>query len=215
MPYKAAIFDISGTLVHSTPEYRHKMVGKAIDSLGGRYTTGDIDRFWFETGRKEIIEKCFGLDCREFWKIFRQMDNMDLRREHSYAYDDTDFVQQLKQSGVKVGAVTGAPPKIADLEIGLVGKHYFDYIVVASEVKGSVEKPDPRPLLECTESLGVPACDCLYIGNSEEDVLTARNANITDVLIRRGEHNFPHVRPTILIDSLYELRIMFSLQYPD
>ncbi|HLD88743.1 MAG TPA: hypothetical protein VI894_00905 [Candidatus Nanoarchaeia archaeon] len=59
--YKAAIFDLDGTLVCTLPEYIYSVVKQALTNMGilSFPEEHSIDAFWFETKRDEIIRKCF------------------------------------------------------------------------------------------------------------------------------------------------------------
>jgi hypothetical protein len=51
----------------------------------------------------------------------------------------------------------------------------------------------------------------MYVGNADEDVFTARNSNVLDVLVDRNEFKFPGLNPTHTIKSLHELEyLLFS-----
>ena len=73
-------------------------------------------------------------------------------------------------------------------------------------------KPHPEGLEKCLNALGAKKQESLFIGNAEEDVLTAKNAGILDVFLRRGEYDFKldKIRPSVIIDSLYGLRSVLS-----
>jgi phosphoglycolate phosphatase len=61
---------------------------------------------------------------------------------------------------------------------------YFDEILGSG---GDLpRKPDPAPLLRIIERLGVSPGDTLYIGDSETDVTTARNAGVPVMLVNYG-----------------------------
>ena len=53
--YKHISFDLDGTLVHTIPEYRYRVVPETIKQAGGQRSQSRcaIDRFWFEAGRDE------------------------------------------------------------------------------------------------------------------------------------------------------------------
>jgi phosphoglycolate phosphatase-like HAD superfamily hydrolase len=59
--------------------------------------------------------------------------------------------------------------------------------------------------------LGVKNTACLYVGNADEDVETAKNAKVFDVLVDRGEHTYPDINPSLRIKSLYELKYLLEL----
>lgn len=206
MAYKAVVFDLDGTLVHTTPEYRYKIVGQTLRDLGATSSNHNIDRFWFEARRDAIIKEHFGLEPELFWRTYRQYDTIELRKQFTKLYDDVAFIKELRQNGYKTGIVTGAPIQIASLEIGMLGQENFDAIIIAQTLNGIKPKPHPHCLEECLNLLGVQKSEAIYVGNADEDVATARNAQVFDVLLMREEHEFPEISPSLRIHSLYKLR---------
>jgi phosphoglycolate phosphatase-like HAD superfamily hydrolase len=211
MNYKAVIFDMDGTLVHTSPEYRYQIVGRVLEDLNGKHSKEGIDRFWFESRRDEIIQEYFGLEPSLFWETYRRYDSMELREKFAKPYDDIDFIQELKKAGIKRGIVTGAPVHIASVQISMIGEEYFGGIVVAQSSNGIKPKPHPHGLEECLKILEVKNTEAMYVGNADEDVMTAQNAQVTSVLILRGEHPVVGVSPDIIINSLYDLREILGI----
>ena len=206
MKYKAVLLDLDGTLVHTSPEYRYTIVGETLTGLGIKTTNDLIDKFWFETSRDKIIRQDFGLNPEIFWAKYRERDHTELRRKLTWPYNDIDFVKELKRIGCKTGIVTGAPPHIASLEISMIGEENFDCVVIASESRGIRPKPDAHGIEEALRFLNTQNNEAMYIGNAEEDILAARNANVLDILLIRGEYKLPEIKPSLKIHSLYDLR---------
>ena len=206
MKYKACIFDLDGTLVHSSPEHRYLVVGKTLKKLGTETSREDIDRFWFEARRDEIIEEIFKVNKEQFWSLFRKYDDPKIRLNFTKAYSDVEVIKEIRSAGMKTGILTGAPIHIANLEIGLLGKENFDVILSTHDSEEIKPKPDPSGLIKCLNFLNVRKGDSLYVGNSDEDILAAQSAGIYDILLDRKEHEFPEVNPSLKINSLYELR---------
>ena len=206
MSYRAALFDLDGTLVHTMPEYRYQIVGNALRDLGTTAPDHYIDKFWFEARRNDIIRDCFGVDPELFWAAYQRYDIAELRRALTRPYDDTDVIQELRKRGYRTGIVTGAPLHIASLEIEMLGKDNFDAVVNTHCHDGLKPKPYPHGIEKCMRLLCIGNNEALYVGNSDEDIMAARNANVLDVLVLRNEHEFPHIKPSVTISSLYELR---------
>ncbi|MBS3175242.1 HAD family hydrolase [Candidatus Woesearchaeota archaeon] len=208
MEYKAILFDLDGTLVHTAPEYRYNLVRLALNEFEKRAENNVIDRFWFEARRNDIIIQEFGLNPEVFWQTYKKHEtaNFDLRKKLTKPYEDTLFLNHLQTIGYKLGIVTGAPIYIADLEIAMLDANRFGHIVIAQPLNGVRPKPDPHGLNICMEKLGVKADETIYVGNSDEDIIAAKSAKIFDVLIDRKEHLFNGLRPSLTIESLYELK---------
>ena len=212
MPYKAVIFDLDGTLVHTRPEYRYSVVGQALGDLGAKAPNHYIDMFWFRTERDDIIRKYFCVEPRSFWENFRKRDTVDLRRGFTEIYEDVGFIKELRENSYKLGIVTGAPSNIANLELEMIGKENFDVIIIATSANGIKPKPHPHGITECLRLFHIQKREAIYVGNSEEDISTAKNAGVFDVFLDRKEHTFPGISPSLTIHSLYDLKGLLGLK---
>lgn len=213
MPYKAVIFDLDGTLVHTAPEYRYKVIGDTLREMGvDSFLMEHIDKLWFETDREKIVQEYFGQKPEDFWKIYTRNEKIEQRKKFIKIYDDIDFLFHLKNAGYKTGVVTGSPEHIADMEIGMIGKENFNSIIVARGFGGIKAKPHPEGLEKCLDALCLEKDEAIFVGNGAEDILAAQNAGLMDVYIRRGEYEFDlnKLNPSRTINSLHELKDIFG-----
>jgi phosphoglycolate phosphatase len=72
---------------------------------------------------------------------------------------------------------------------GLNLTQYFDVVVGGDSYP--THKPDPAPLLGCMEKLGADKANTIYVGDSETDALTAKNAGMTFALFSGGYRKTP------------------------
>lgn len=205
MIYKAVMFDLDETLVETKKEYIYFLVNETLKRLGKTTTDESIDKFWFEGDRTKRILEEFGVDPDEFWKNYKEMECPELKKGHIFAYEDSSVVKEIKEAGFKIGLVTSCPEKIAEIEIPLIGRRYFDSIVIARTDKGCKPKPHPEGLIRCMNELRVSNQEVVYVGNAEEDLLAARAAGVLDIIIFRGNNTFTEI-PSVGVDSLYELK---------
>jgi len=210
MEIKAAIFDLDGTLVHASPEYRYLVVGNTLRTFGKLSSKSLIDDFWFraETERARVIQKEWGLDPEtEFWPSFHSFDSISLRKEHTKPYEDVGILSEIKDLGLKTGVVTSAPERIIKLEIGMLN-YSFDSIIRAQLANGVAQKPHPQGIEKCLAELAVGKNEAFYVGNSPEDMEMATNARVRGIFIDRGEYDFGKVDSSLTINSLYALRVL-------
>jgi phosphoglycolate phosphatase len=210
--YNTYVFDLDGTLVRTKKEYRYVTVGNTLKELGKEPVIESIDKFWFGSNRDEIIRKDFKLDAELFWNTFYTYDTLEQRKPYLEVYNDVGIINELRQRGYRIGLVTGAPKEMAMMEIGLLGDEFFGSKVIANPRNGIKSKPDPEGLEICLRELGSSKNETVYIGNAMEDVETARNAEVRDILINRGEHDISQIKASLTIHSLYELRGFLNRQ---
>ena len=101
-----------------------------------------------------------------------------------------ECLRALKAGEVKLGICTNKPTGAAQdicRKLGL-GK-YFDVITGAEA--GRPKKPDPRPLLDCVDELGVQTDRVVYVGDSFIDYETAKNAGVHFHFFTGGYQNAP------------------------
>lgn len=189
--YRHLSFDLDGTLVHTIPEYRHKIVPKVVRDLGGTIRDGhSVDRFWFESGRDVIIRNDFGLEPTRFWSLFRSSDSLEERSAHTRAYEDAErTLRRLKEINKVISIITGAPHRIAQMEIEKLNRAPYDFYLSITDSEFS-EKPGPKSFHYALEKLAVRPDETLYIGNSNEDAYYAKNAGVDFVYLERKEHRF-------------------------
>lgn len=189
--YKHIAFDLDGTLVHTVPEYRHKVIPQVVSALGGKIKQKhSINKFWFEAGRDAIIKNEFALKPEEFWKLFRKIDSPENRSANTWAYQDAEpALRSIKKQGKIISIITGAPHWIAQMEIKKLNgaPHDFYLSIADSEF---VEKPDPKSFLFALKKLNITPQETLYIGNSNEDAHFAKNAGVDFLYLERKEHQF-------------------------
>ncbi len=205
--YKHISFDLDGTLVGTVREYRHFVVPKVVEELGGIINNPfHIDRFWFEKNRNLIIQENFGVDPEKFWKIWRGVDTPELRSQNTAPYRDTESsLKKLKEMGKKISIITGAQKNIADMEIKKINGARYDYCLSIFE-NNFKEKPAPESFHFVMKKLKIKPIETLYVGNSNEDAFYAQKAGVDFIHIDRKEHPFKLEKYAIrVINSLEEL----------
>ena len=90
--------------------------------------------------------------------------------------------------------------------------HYFGGLLDVAVGGGDTRplKPAPDSLLYAMERLGVTPDEVWYVGDSVQDVQTARNAGVKCAAVTWGFHDRPRLEaehPTLLADDVMQLRM--------
>ncbi len=190
---KSFIFDLDGTLIHSALD-----IQAAANKMLADIDRAPIDLATTESfignGIPKFVERCLAI-----YDLPLSESSLNAMREYYDADPATlttpypgvvDCLKTLQAKGVKMAVCTNKPlaPALTILE-GLGLAEYFD-IVVGGDTYAH-NKPHPEPLLGCVSQLDVNFNDCVYVGDSETDALTAANTKMTFALFSGGYRNTP------------------------
>ncbi len=182
MKYKILVFDLDGTLVNSITDLA-VAVNKGLYSAG--LPTHDIDEYkhFVGNGREVLINRAMGENCRNenlrnivsdiFNNYYSQHCN-----DNTCAYEGVaDLLKKLSEMGVKTAVLSNKPDEfVAQILKSVYPEHRFD---IAWGKRAELPcKPDGTSLIAMLSELGFSVRDCLYIGDSDVDVYTAKNAGV-------------------------------------
>lgn len=186
---KSIIFDLDGTLL-DTIEDLANACNYALTTLG--YETHEVEKYktFIGNGRYKLIERMLpegNKDIENIEKALKLFD--DYYEKHmidmTKPYDGImNMLDNLMDKGIKIAVVSNKPHEFT-IE---VVKNYFGnrFEVVYGHMKNTKEKPDPWAVLEVIKKFNVNKDECLYIGDSEIDINTAKNAGVKSVGVEWG-----------------------------
>lgn len=188
---KLCIFDLDGTVLDTVGSIAHygnlaleKNGIEPIDVHEYRYFAGD--------GAKILIKRM--LNYRSCYsdalhaKVFREyneMYNADVTCKTVIFDGLKEILDDLKAIGYRFAIVSNKPDFAAKtVANALYGDGYFDSVVGQKE--GSVLKPDPREVIAVMDALGARCEDCVYVGDTDTDMQTGKNANLYTIGVLWG-----------------------------
>ena len=93
-----------------------------------------------------------------------------------------ELLQKTKEAGYKTGLVTSRMKKTTDQGLAKFGlAKYFDAIVTCDDT--DAHKPDPEPVLITLDKLGSEPEKSVMLGDTMYDIMCARNAGVTAILV--------------------------------
>lgn len=188
MNIKTIIFDLDGTLLNTLDDLSSS-VNHALRQHGLAERSQAEVRQFLGNGIRRLIEQSVpaGTDEQKTEDVFQTFRSHYL--EHSLdqtrPYDGIeDLLHQLNDMKVATAIVSNKlDPAVKELH-----QHFFsDTIRVAiGETKTIRRKPAPDMVDECIRLLGCDRQTCLYVGDSEVDLQTARNAGLPCLSVSWG-----------------------------
>ena len=187
---KLAVFDLDGTLAHTTPTLAEAM-NIFLKSIGREEISRELMDSFIGNGARVLLTKVyehFGLP-REKNDIDKALEGFFICYEKTYLdaeiYDGIgDALRMLADNGVMIGVLSNKPDKFVPPLV----KKLFPDVQMAFAV-GQTErprKPDPTVLLELIEECGSDRENCIYIGDSDVDIKTAKNAGVRSCAVSWG-----------------------------
>jgi phosphoglycolate phosphatase len=90
---------------------------------------------------------------------------------------EAEVLRELKARGIKLAILTNKPQAATE---GVYKTHLsqFGFDSVVGESNAFPVKPDPTSCFDVMRRLGVSREECVFVGDGEADVLTAKNAGI-------------------------------------
>ncbi len=188
--YSTIIFDLDGTLMNTLDDLAIS-TNYALSQNGFPTRTVEEVRSFVGNGVRKLIERAVPENTSEenikaTLLCFHQHYKVHCK-DHSKPYDGIiSLLSSLKKKGVKMAIVSNKP----DSEVKKLNAEYFsEYIEVAlgeNEKCGIPRKPSPEMVFEAMKQLQSSLSSTLYVGDSEVDIMTARNAGIDCLSVTWG-----------------------------
>lgn len=190
-----AVFDLDGTLADSLGDIS-RALGRVLRRHGRKSVSEEVTRDLIGKGPKTLIERAWMFTggplnegearniTQEYLEEYRKNPKGGTR---SFPGVD-EGLRRLVQQGWKLGLCTNKDGRAARALVVELGWGRWIRVVVSGEE--GFRKPDPRALRLALNKLCAPRGRHLFIGDSEVDLQTARNAGVEGVFLGHGYGQF-------------------------
>ena len=188
MRYKAVLFDMDGTVLDTLDDLADS-VNRSLREFGlpevSRFQVGQS----LGNGAKYLIRHCLpeGSDealCERVLSFYKPWYDAHCRIK-TKPYDGIlQLMETLRADGVSQAIISNKP----DSAVQELAEAFFPGLmdVVIGESPAVKRKPSPDTVLAAARQMGLMASDCVYIGDTEVDLETARNAGMDCIPVSRG-----------------------------
>lgn len=234
MKYKAAIFDMDGTVLDTVGDLRDA-VNHTMEQLGYSGNFSDEDaKLFFGSGVRVALTRAFAVlngiaNGYNLLKVGTENDDISPRidmdevskaeaiyKPYYSTHNDiktgeypgiTGLLKELRKYGILTAVVSNKPDdSVISLSDNLF-KGLFD--ICLGEKDGIKRKPAPDMTLKVLNELGVETRDAVYIGDSEIDLLTARNSGLDCIAVSWGFRSRDFLKAhgaEIIVDTTDEIK---------
>lgn len=188
--YRTYIFDLDGTLL-DTLEDLAAATNAALEKFGFPRRTKDEVCAFVGNGVKKLVERALpgGADNPLFDGVFAEFKRYygEHCLDHTKPYEGiTELLKEIKARGGNSAIVSNK----SDFAVKKLSADYFGDLVAAAvgenEDAGIRKKPAPDSVLAVLKELGADKSDAVYVGDSDVDVETAKNAGLPCLSVTWG-----------------------------
>ncbi len=177
-PVKAVLFDLDGTLLDTLPDLV-RVTNATLRGAGYPERTVEEVKWMIGNGSVNLLKRALPSPDLFTDELFQEMLRNYLRYQNKKTKAFPGMkktLRALKKSGIRTAIVTNKPYEAA----GEVARKYFGELIdfTIGIRTGEAVKPDPYTTLEAIRHFGLTPEDCLYVGDSDTDVETAKNAGV-------------------------------------
>ena len=187
---KCAIFDLDGTLLNTIKTINYYL-NIALEKNGVPKITEEECKAYVGYGAKWLIECALNRH-----DAYSEQMQTKIAVDYDGVYNAdpyylTEIYEGIEQALLKLkeqGIILAVLSNKRDFAAREVVERFFPgtFVLAGGAKEGVPLKPSPDSLLAMVKELGFTADECVYIGDSEVDVQTAKNANMPCISVSWG-----------------------------
>lgn len=188
MRYKAVLFDMDGTVLDTLEDLKDA-VNATLDTFGMPRRSLEEVRCFVGNGALRLFEQAVPAGSSEetvqqtlAW--FREYYDKHCLISTAPYEGILELLAELKGRGMKLAVVSNKPDSAVQELSSLFFSDYMEYSI--GQQDSVARKPAPDMLYLAARKMGLELSDCVYVGDSEVDVATAKNAGIDCVAVSWG-----------------------------
>lgn len=188
MKYKLVIFDLDGTILDTLEDLANG-VNYALQAHGMKTRTIDEVRCFVGNGIANLISRAVepGTPQEKEKQVYDTFTSY--YKEH--CADCTrpyEGILELMKSLHEAGLLTAVVSNKGDFAVQILCEDYFPGLLdfAVGERKNIRRKPAPDSVLAVLEKFGTKPQEAVYIGDSDVDIETAKNAGLEEIAVSWG-----------------------------
>jgi phosphoglycolate phosphatase len=190
MTYKALVFDMDGTLLNTLEDLADS-TNAALTAHGFSAQPTDAYRYFVGSGARNLVMRALPESNRDEATVDACLKHYKNHYETNWAnkthvyHGIGHLLNAIVEKGYLLAILTNKPQAFATQCVN----HFLsdcEWAITQGQVEGVAIKPSAEISTRVTNQLGVKPEEVLYMGDSNVDMLTAKNAGYTSVGVTWG-----------------------------
>jgi len=218
---KLLIFDLDGTLVDSRLDLANS-INAMLRNFGKHELPNEVIASYIGDGAPMLVRRALGdpddeayvQRAIEFFLLYYREHKLDNTYVYSGVKESLEAIRaRYDGHPVKMAVLSNKPvfPSRAIVEALGLGQYFFQ---VYGGNSFHTKKPDPAGVEALLRESSAEAGETVIIGDSDVDVVTARNSGIYSIGVKYGlaPHTLEEAPPDVLVDEPVEVGRVFAEQ---
>jgi phosphoglycolate phosphatase len=215
------IFDLDGTLIDSRLDLANS-VNAMLRHFGKPLLPNEVIASYIGDGAPMLVRRSLGdpddeaylQRALEFFLLYYREHKLDNTYVYPGVKETLDLIRASRNgAAIKMSVLSNKPvgPSRAIVQALGLGSYFFQ---VYGGNSFHTKKPDPVGVQALLEESGAEPQETVIIGDSDVDVLTARNAGAYSLGVNYGfaPHTFVDAAPDVLVETPEEIGEIFAEQ---
>ncbi len=209
---KLVIFDLDGTLVDSLGSIACAC-NEALIKNGLKERDINEYKYFAGDGALELVKRAvYASDSKyekldNVYKVYKDIFEKDCTRDVTLFKDIDVVLNELKYRGVKLAVLSNKPhERTVDVVNKLFKSNVFD--IVLGYKNEETKKPNPYGALLIAKHFSIDPKDCVYIGDTDTDMQTGKNAGMYTIGVTWGfreRYELIKNKADVIIDNPMEI----------
>ncbi len=177
--YRAALFDLDGTLTDSLNLSVQSFIHTLDKHLGQQFSPQEVLDM-FGPPEELIFARLEAGNVEDMMKTYLEFYQREHKRYARLYREILPALELLERRKVHRAIITGKGDKATEITLAKTGlDKWFSLVITGSCIKSP--KPNPEGIFRALDKLEVPPVEAFYLGDSPGDVETAHRAGVLSV----------------------------------